>query len=206
MELGLKQSAKYLQQLTQAFVKDNTNLKEICEKRIPFLERLLQNELESTWFKFLSDEQAKYYQGPLLFGENVNKKFSPAATDIEEAGKCLALDRGTACVFHLMRVMEVGLKGLAAKLGIPYAPSWESYLGQIDKRITAKHKTKGINWKKDEPFYRDLLGLLIAVKISWRNPTMHVVRRYTPEEAEGVFDAVRAFMQALATKVEIKTK
>src|SRR5580704_15527436 len=50
------------------------------------------------------------------FGEDILKKFDPARDDIEEAGKCLAYGRGTGCVFHLMRVMEVGLRALAASL------------------------------------------------------------------------------------------
>jgi hypothetical protein len=31
-------------------------------------------------------------------------------------------------------MMECGLKGLARLLGIPYAPSWESYLRQIQAK------------------------------------------------------------------------
>ena len=45
------------------------------------------------------------------------------------------------CVFHLMRVMEAGLKATAGSLGIPYAPSWESYLKQIGGKLE-------IEWKK----------------------------------------------------------
>jgi hypothetical protein len=99
-----------------------------------------------------------------------------------------------------MRVMEVGLKGLARGLDIPYAPSWESYLRQIETKITEQHSKKKRIWKRNEPFYRDTAGDLQMVKIAWRNPTMHIVKSYTPEEAEDVFRAVRSFMQRLATR------
>lgn len=145
---------------------------------------------------------SRYYTGAsCLFGAETFNKFAPAIDDIEGAGKCLALGQGTACVLHLMRVMEVGLKTLAKLLGIPYAPSWESYLNQIAARIGAKHKTKGIKWRKDEPFFRDVSGDLLTVKQAWRNPTMHVVRKYSPDDAEDVFRAVRGFMRRLAAKV-----
>ena len=49
-----------------------------------------------------------------------------------------------------MRVMEAGLKALAKLLDIPYAPSWESYLKQINDKIAAKHKDKTPEWKADE--------------------------------------------------------
>jgi hypothetical protein len=40
------------------------------------------------------------------------------AEDISEAAQCLALNRPTACVFHLMRVMETGVQILGNRLGI----------------------------------------------------------------------------------------
>jgi hypothetical protein len=104
-----------------------------------------------------------------------------------------------------MRVMEEGLKLLAKLLGIPYAPSWESYIRQISENISQKHRKKGIRWKKDEPFFKEVLGNLESIKIAWRNPTMHIVRRYDDEEAEQIFIAVRLFMQRLAGRLTTKS-
>ncbi len=103
---------------------------------------------------------------------------------------------------HLMRVMELGLKALAKALKIPYAPSWESYLSQIQTKIGAKRKTKGVKWKRDERFFRDLSGDLISVKQAWRNPTMHIDRRYSKEEAEEIFKAVKSFMCKLVARMD----
>jgi hypothetical protein len=135
-----------------------------------------------------------------LFGEIVPDKFPSAIQDIEEGGKALAAGLGTATVFHMMRIMEVGLKSLGKALKIPYAPSWESYLGQIEKRISAKHKTKAISWKKDEAFFRDILGDLTIIKIAWRNPTMHIVRHYSQDEAEDVLRGVRRFIMRMSER------
>jgi hypothetical protein len=66
--------------------------------------------------------------------------------------------------------------------------------------MSVPHKKKPRGWKKDEPFYREVLGDLQAIKIAWRNPTMHIVRHYSAEEAEDVFRAVRTFMKRLAEK------
>jgi hypothetical protein len=175
------------------------------------LSERIADEMALHLFLYVPPERAKFYEpGKPIFGTDIADKFPSAIFDIEEAGKCLALGRGTACVFHLMRVMEVCLRSLAKGLNIPYAPSWESYLRQIETNITEKHKKKSRAWKREEPFYRDSGGDLQMVKIAWRNPTMHIVRVYTPEEAEDVFRAVRTFMQRLATKFTeagpIKTK
>jgi hypothetical protein len=146
-------------------------------------------------------DRAKLYTESSLFGADVTERFPSAIIDIEEAGKCLAMQRGTAAVFHLMRVMEVGLKATAGALGIPYAPSWESYLRQIKASMDDDWKKKPVKWRKSEPFFRDVHAHLYAVKSAWRNPTMHIVSSYTPEMAEEVFNAVKGLMRHLATKL-----
>lgn len=170
----------------------------------PQLETLKESifaELRTMLFFRMDEEYRQYFEKPTLFGEAVALKFPSASLDIEEAGKCLALARPTGSVFHAMRVMEVGLKSLAKELKIPYAPSWESYIRQVEANITAKHKSKSKKWKEIEPFFREILGNLISIKIAWRNPTMHIVRNYTPEEAEDIFRSVRTFMQRLSERL-----
>jgi hypothetical protein len=162
------------------------------------LNRRVIDELKGKFVHYMPANRARYYTGLQMFGPEVPERFSTAIDDIEGAGKCLACGQGTACVLHLMRVMEVGLKALAKPLGIPYAPSWEAYLKHIQTRIDTKYKSKSVKWKRDEPFFRDVSGDLISVKQAWRNPTMHVVRKYSPDEAEEIFRAVRSFMKRLA--------
>lgn len=162
----------------------------------------IEDQLKSRLFLFVEPSRAKYYRQPQLFGAELNDNFPGAIDDIEDAGSCLSLNQGTACVMHLMRVMEVGLKSLAKELKIPYAPSWESYLTQIEKNIAAKHATKSTKWKKNEKFYRDISGDLMTIKQAWRNPTMHIDRRYNQEEAEQIFNAVKTLMQRMAAKLK----
>ena len=82
----------------------------------------LADELEKTKFFYVRPEYVSFYSDPMLFGEKTNDSFPSAIDDISDAGKCLALAQGTAAVFHLMRIMEVGLRSLSRSLGIPYAP------------------------------------------------------------------------------------
>jgi hypothetical protein len=53
-----------------------------------------------------------------LFGTEVEDKLPNVIEDIAEAGKCLGLRRPTAAVFHLMRIMEVGVQKFGDKLGV----------------------------------------------------------------------------------------
>lgn len=139
-----------------------------------------------------------------LFGEEVNKKFSSTISEIEEAGKCLALSRATACAFHVMRAVEVGLKALTKKLNVQYGKSWEAALRNIREELNLRHKASPAikGWKKVEPFFNEAFDDLVAFKNAWRNPTMHCERRYREEEAQEVFDRAKTLMRRLATKLK----
>lgn len=168
---------------------------------MPDLLRRLNDEAGLSFCLILSRDEAKLYSQKQPFGPEVEEAFPSAISDIVEASRCLSLARGTASVFHLMRVMEAGLKGLAKALGIPYAPSWESYLKQIHTKVDQKYKKKGIKWRRDEPFFTDTAAHLQAVRVAWRNPTMHIVSHYSPESAEEIFNAVRGFMASLSKRL-----
>jgi hypothetical protein len=164
----------------------------------------LMDELSAVKIFCLDRETGQYFESEVpLFGQGVADKLPLAIPDIEDAGKCLALRQGTAAVFHLMRVMEAALKELARLIDIPYAPSWESYIKQITEKVSQQHKHKGIKWKHDEPFFKEVLGDLQAIKIAWRNPTMHIVRRYSVDEADDIFRAVRGFTKRLESKLKL---
>lgn len=158
----------------------------------------LYDQLTSRQFVHVKPRYVEFHQQKALFGQEVNDCFPIAIDDIQDAGTALALGLGTSCVMHLMRVMEAGLKALAAKLGIDYSVSWEAYLGTIEKNISAKRDKKSVEWKRHEAFYREISGDLLIVKEAWRNPTMHIERRYTQEQAGQVFFAVQALMQRMA--------
>lgn len=142
----------------------------------------------------------QYYEQPKLFGDAVFTAFPSANNDIFEAGTCLALERGTASVMHLMRVVEVGLKALAAAVGVGAQGDWGGYLREIDKALEARTKAAGKR-TSDEQFYAEARVTLDGVRMAWRNATMHVENNYSPERAEEILIAVRGLMRHLATKL-----
>ena len=142
-----------------------------------------------------------FYENELPFGQQVFDRFPSAIPDSRNAGRCLALGQPTACMFHLMRVLERGLMAYAATLGVDYSPSWEAYIRALNSRIGKDWDKSSKKWKGQEPWHKEILEDLIAVKTVWRNPTMHVESDYDIEEATIAFMAVRAFMVELAKKV-----
>lgn len=159
------------------------------------LARRIHDELELRYFLALSPSERDLYEQKLsLFGDKVEFILSPASEDISEAGKCLALGRYTATVFHLMRAMEIAVKSLGVKLNVTVIDKdnidleWGKILANLSTPIQAMPKGEEKEaWSAAQSF-------LVYVKIAWRNPTMHPKQTYTEEEAKSIFSAVRAFI------------
>jgi hypothetical protein len=167
------------------------------------------DELGSRLVLALRPESERYYQATEpLFGPDVDAKFPNAAYDIAEAGKCLALDRATATVFHLMRVMEVGVRASARCLGIPDPikdadRNWGAVLRKISDERTRRSTQKPKVWNSDdEELFAEIYALLDAVRSVWRNPTMHIEQKYAPEEAELIYVATRSFIKKIASRAD----
>jgi hypothetical protein len=168
---------------------------------VDHLQLQMFDELDRLRLYHVPEAMVPLYENELPFGEQVFDRFPSAVPDSRNAGRCLALGQPTACMFHLMRVMERGLAAYAAKLGIPYASSWEAYTRQLESQFKVEWAKKEKAWKKVEPFHKQILGDIIGIKTAWRNPTVHIVSDYTEAEALRAYFAVAGFMNNLAKKV-----
>jgi len=129
------------------------------------------------------------------------KRFHKANFHLGEAGHCMALDRSTAAVSHLMRCLEVGLDGLAFALNLPCSKkNWKTVIDDIEKAIVAL-PTSGPGWKADKEFYGGVALELRFIKDAWRNHVAHGRAKYTEDEASKIFRHVKAFMAHLAPRL-----
>jgi hypothetical protein len=157
---------------------------------------------------FSVSEQEYFAPAEPLFRKEFEAKFISGAAELDEAAKCLALGRSTACVFHLMRLMECGLKATAACLGTPAPTSggdrnWGNVLASVKGAIDEKSKTKTwANPTVDRDFFSEAYVSLDAVRVAWRNTTMHVEKTYTDDQAKHVLLAVKGFMTKLASRLD----
>lgn len=158
------------------------------------LQGRIADEMGMQLFLHIPSDRAAYYDQRELFGKEVNDAFPETQFDIVEAGNCYAAGRGTACVFHLMRIMEIGTQRLGSKLGVTlvHEKNWQNILDEINKAIKALPKGPGTVEMAQAS------ANLYAVKLAWRNEVMHPKETYTLEEAENLVKQVRIFMQQLA--------
>lgn len=80
----------------------------------------LRDELMSKLMLVIDSDKTAFYNisGSSLWSV-VKDRFPSALYDLDEAGKLFALGRCTSCVFHLMRVSEIGVRALSRHLKIP---------------------------------------------------------------------------------------
>lgn len=169
-------------------------------EEFPEISRLLMDlhariidELGAVLFLHVPNPKAVIYENPLNGWKPVVARLPSAQLDIEEAGKCFALSRYTATVFHLMRVMEIGLDALMLKLSLPaHLPSWDAKLKKIEDELD---RLSSDRTSAEVDFYRQALANYRAVQTAWRNPTMHVEKIYTEEMAAEIVAAVKGFMR-----------
>lgn len=179
---------------------------EELRQEISILRKRIDDELKNRKFLAISPEKSRFYRNTNLFGSEVYDNFPSAREDIEEAGTCYACARSTASVFHLMRVIETGLRVLGLSLNNPDLdpkknPSWNRILKPCDDELRKPLAQRCPEWKQDELFYSNATANLRAVKDAWRNPTMHVEINYDEERALEIINAVKAFMRHIATKL-----
>ena len=174
------------------------------------LGRAIRKELISLKFAYIPPSKAEFFERDELFGEAVNDAFPSARANIKDAGNSLAADLPTAAVYHLMCVIELGLRALARKLKVHSVKAkipielgtWEQVITALESKIKTVGGTARSNKKqKDMDFYNGLLMEFRSIKDCWRNKVMHTRVDYDQHQALRAFDHVRGFMQRLAERV-----
>lgn len=199
-ELSLQLSAIYLDNCVEVFKKDISN--EEVSTRIDIALDRITDEIGLRLFVHIPSHRSEYYADSPQFGDEVATRFAKSTEDIQEAGKCLALGRSTACVFHLMRVTEAAVQYLGKKFNVSLVgqKNWANILDEVDKAVKAL-PIKTSSQKRKRNRYAESSAHLRMVKDAWRNDVMHPKETYTDEEAERVFRNVKDFMVYLATKL-----
>lgn len=112
-------------------------------------------------------------------------------SEIDETSKCLACDRNTACGFHILRSVEVAIKGyihaVKGKLPNPTQRNWGEYIAEL-QRIAAPS---------------DLIDELRVLKTK-RNPLMHPQETLNSDQARQLLCLCEATICAVIEAVRDK--
>jgi hypothetical protein len=168
----------------------------------------LEFELERKLVFCIPQEDAEFYEKPEKWFPNSLKAFPSSRYDIEEACKCYALERSTACVFHAMAVLQVGLYTLAHDLGVllkypVQLAEWQEVISAIEGKIEPLRQLPRSHPKRDEllTFYSGCAAQFRYFKDAWRNHIAHMRDKYTRNNAHSILMQVRDFMEMLSTRL-----
>jgi hypothetical protein len=173
----------------------------VLYEEVRHLHKYFERELEAAKLLALNPEGARFYDGAVaMFGDDTIKAFPSIAAEVDEAGKCLALERPAAAIFHLMRVVEIGLRCLAKPIGMAGAnPDWGQVIRAVDDYIKLPKPQRAL--PIDDSFLAGVSAQMHAVKLAWRNQAMHVDATFGLANARDIFSATKSLMQHLATQL-----
>lgn len=199
-KLALDSTLAQIRRLKEIFTADKSRQHEISiaplARDVMEVSVRMNDELQARMLFLMSPEEARYFNNS-QFSPKVAERFPNAVFDTEEAGKCYAMERPTACVFHLMRVTEHGLQAIGKLLGIADPrPNWEPIILKIDAELKADYKNR--QFKGSADLLANISTHLHAVKVAWRNRAMHIDRKHTSEEAREIYGATCGLMRYLA--------
>lgn len=161
-------------------------------------------DLEEKLFVYIPKDNAEYYNQVDLFG--IAHKFPEANKEITSAGNCYATGNYTACVFHLMRTVEYGLRYIADELNVQFSNNfkpkqWGDIIGAIEtetKKII--QQPNSAQKDKDLVFYNHVATQFAFFKDAWRNQVMHTHSSYDQHQATSIMIHVKELMQNIANR------
>lgn len=229
---------------------DKINLGE-CRGYLLSLRRMLTDAMEKRVFMYVPLKVSKFaqsYQGPMTqyssalfagssgvhesnpfstkpFGNKVFAVFPDARFDAEQVALCMVAGASTAAIFHMMRVVEAGIRVLGKDLGLSkiketHKPilggkltkpkvkvvpiencTWERIHNQIRAKIDSRlaKLRQGPVKDRKQSFYSSILHDFHGFKDAWRNHVMHTRGQYNEDQAVGLLSHVDRFIQALAS-------
>ncbi|NTJ64796.1 hypothetical protein G6M50_27750 [Agrobacterium rhizogenes] len=207
-ELGLEECATVLGRVKMSYMNQGHpgQTPEHLEELLTDFRNRLYDALKRPRFLVLNARERSLFEpGAPHFGADVPVKFDSISYDIDEAGKCLALGRGTASVFHSLRCLEATIRAISRSLKIPDPTkgpdrSWANALRKIKEEMDRRWPPSG-RLSGDGRLFEDIYAALAAIQNPWRNATMHLDQKYTEEEAKHIFEVVGGLIRKVASRL-----
>jgi hypothetical protein len=140
--------------------------------------------------------------------------FESSPVEIKCGIDCFALGDYSGCVFHMMRVAELGLRTIAKERGVKSLAgkrkqtkpiewgTWQEVFDAIDNALSViRRANPGPKRDAAFSFYDTALSDLKRMRGLYRDPTMHFREKYDKGEAYDAIFRTRGLMKELATRL-----
>lgn len=176
------------------------------EKHIWAVSQSIEKEMDVQLFLYVPSSRAAYFDKDVvvLVGTACCERFPSVVKEIDEAMKCYAVGRYTACAFHLVRATEAGTKALGDAIGAKTRNNnWGDVFKEHDKQAAMLPSMRPAHWATHEQFLSDIGANLRAVK-TLRNSVAHLDETYTEGRAATLLVMVPEFLKKLAERMDEK--
>jgi hypothetical protein len=168
------------------------------------LRETLQSEVTGHSIYRYPNEKGEVLQRWKTDWASVIAAFPSSQSDVIAGVDLWALGHSTASVFHFMRVLEHGLRALAADVEKTFdVQQWQNIIDEIESEIRRLGKAlpRGIEKNERLKFLSEAAKEFVYFKDGWRNYVSHNRGVYDEHQARSVLEHVRAFMAVLSSKL-----
>jgi hypothetical protein len=202
-KIALHEPAKYARRIDKALGEGLS--RDQLQSKISDLRDAIGSEMHGQLFFWSPPHRANFYSRDVesIIGQECCSRFPSIQREIEEAVKCYALGRYTACAFHMSRSTEAGMHGLAR--AINYAPpnnNWNLVFRELGNQFKLLPQNRPNHWQTHSDFLETTWADLRAVSKAWRNDIAHLVDTYGEEEAKDFLAIIPIFLRDLAKKMD----
>lgn len=172
------------------------------------IQSCFEAELEERLFLFVGPQKASVYVSRSVGGAHRHPKiatqFPSALTELDEGSRCFAFEQNTACVFHSMRALELGLHAFAHHLNLQFAApvepqNWQNLIEKIEAEIRSLQKLpKGTAKDQELRFCSGSAAQFRYFKDAWRNHVAHSRASCTDAQALQILMHTIEFLNSLA--------
>ncbi len=183
---------------------------DVYETEVRVLRETLEGHLQGIHVYRYPIDKFQYYLKCKATWHKTLDAFPHIENEVLAGADCYALGYNTACVFHMVRVAEFGLRAMAAKLKIrtvrKVTPiewgAWNEVISAISRTLEAVHKTTASRKKDAEKaFYNAAISDMRAIQDLYRDKTAHLRESYDDGQAQSAMIRVRGFMDSLADNI-----
>jgi hypothetical protein len=177
----------------------------------------LEAEMKSKLFVYIPSERAIFFEKEDILSDSTKEVFPHAYKELYEAANCYAAERYTACVFHSMRAIEIGLRSLGTALGVAFPDKpielaeWQNIIEQIESKIKLKltehvsSKEQATERDSNRKFYSEVAAQFRYFKDGWRIRVAHGREMYVGSQAITVLSHAREFFEDLGKRLSETT-